>query len=49
MSMRFQALREASLGASIHGDSQQALGLNYLVGRFLLGGGRIINREDFQS
>jgi hypothetical protein len=49
MSMRFQALFEASLGTSIHGDSQQAWGLSYLVERFFLGEGCIIIREDFQS
>jgi hypothetical protein len=39
MRMRFVSCVEASLGASIHGGIQQAHGLIYLVGRFLLGGG----------
>jgi hypothetical protein len=32
--MRMVSYVEASLGAPFHGDSQQALGLNYLVGSF---------------
>ena len=47
--MRLDALSEESVGARIHGGSQQAQSFIYLWSQFLLGGGHTDSREDFQS